>query len=297
MAHIPPFPGSGDGSGSRRDRRPLGVCRRYQSPHLLILSRAAKPPVPQLVDHDEHEKAEDVVASLGGGIKAEIRGMSSQSSLNLARLLSILDWEKHGECCHVTLTYVDVFPLTKQELAREKASLVRELGRNVECGIWRLEFQKRGAPHWHLLVWLGGRSAEEFVAWVSNWWSRRKEYPNPSEYGCRVTSGDQARGRWYLAMHAAKREQSIPFPVGRWWGYIQRDKLLAASDIDTPQEITERERVWWARLYRRFTGAKTRHESGFSWFLPRAAQCAVGVWIRDQVEDERRTRHLGKKPF
>jgi hypothetical protein len=295
MAHIPPNPESGGGLESRRDRRPLGVCRRYQSPHLVILSRASRPPVPQLVERDEQEKADDVVASVGGGIKREIRGMSSQSSLNLARLLSILDWSKHGQCVHVTLTYAKVFPLTKEELAEVKAAMVRDIGRHVECGIWRLEFQKRGAPHWHLLLWIGNRDAAEFEWWLRGWWA--KFSGNASEHGSMVTSGDQTRARWYIAMHAAKREQSIPFPVGRWWGYVQRDKLLSASDIDSPQEITERERVWWARLYRRFSGAKTRHEAGFSWFLPRAAQCAVSVWIQGHVDWERATRYHGQKPF
>jgi hypothetical protein len=281
-----------------KERRPLGVCRRYQSPHLLILSRAAKPPVPQLREDDEEEKARDLVGSAGGGLKSEIRGMSKQSSKNLSRMLSILDWSKHGECLHVTLTYWRSYPKNKHDVGKEKQAIGMWFSRNAECGVWRLEFQERGAPHWHVLVWIGKRDAEKFEKECERWWSCREWGTHP-EFGCKITSGSVARGRWYLAMHAAKQAQALkpPFLVGRWWGYIERDKVLSASDIDSPQEIAERELVWWKRLYRRQTGCTTRQDAGFTWFLPRLWQCTAHAWIADHVDYERAMRSVGKNPF
>ena len=302
--------------------RPLAAMRRHQSPNLIILSRANAPPIARLRRDDEiaagKEKAPDDLGGSNEGTKRELRGMSAKSSLSVARVLSSLDWAKNGQCIHVTATYWKEWPSTKGDLADAKAAMVCALGRKVECGIWRLEYQRRetdvekaerirlrlkrvkGAgklyvPHWHFLLWLGGRELEHVAGWLHRWWADFSG--NRSENALAITSGDQARGTWYLAMHAAKREQSPPFSVGRWWGYINRDELLGAQDLHETGEVHERERVWWARLYRRSTGCKTRNAQGLSWFLPRKWQCAADQWIRDQVDAENARRWAGKNPF
>lgn len=305
-----------------RPTRELAAMRVHQGPNLLLLSRASDPPIARLRRDDERAEAEEKApGDLGGstgGNKRELRGMSARSSVNVAKVLSSLDWAKHGRCVHVTATYWKTWPSSKRELQLAKQGICQALSRNCECGIWRLEYQRRETleevavrrsmgrkrgdgegslrvPHWHWLVWLGGRDLEEFEAWLRLWWA--KFSGNSSEHAVKITSGDQARGTWYLAMHAAKREQSPPFAVGRWWGYINRETLLAAQDLHETGEITERERVWWARLYRRSTGCRTRNAQGLSWFLPRAWQCAVDQWIRDQIEAERVERSIPRPPF
>lgn len=296
--------------------------RKHQAPNLIILTRSTDPPVARLRRDDEVADAQEKApGDLGGsteGNKRELRGMSARSSGNLAKVLSSLDWPKNGQCIHVTATYWKRWPRGKDDLAAEKSAIVRDLGRHVECGIWRLEFQRRETeaekrerqaagrprkkgqgslcvPHWHFLLWLGGRTLEEVSGWLYRWWAEFAH--NPSDHALQISSGDQARGTWYLAMHAAKREQSPPFAVGRWWGYIARERLLAAQDLHNTGEIIERERVLWARLYRRSTGCKTRNNCGLSWFLPRKWQCAADAWIRDQIDLENGRRWAGRDPF
>ncbi len=302
--------------------RPLAAMRKHQAPNLVILSRASDPPVARLRRDDEiaagKEKSPEGPDGPTTANKSELRGMSARSAVNVARVLSSLDWAKNGECIHVTATYWKEWPQSKGDLADEKASMVAVIGRHVEAGIWRLEYQRRETdqekrereaagrprrkgqgsvyvPHWHFLLWLGGRQLEHVGTWLHRWWGDFSG--NPSEHALHISSGDQARGTWYLAMHAAKREQSPPFAVGRWWGYINRDKLLGAQDLHETGEISERERVWWARIYRRATGCKTRNVQGLSWFLPRKYQCAVDQWIRDHIDDENAKRWAGKPPF
>jgi hypothetical protein len=296
MAHNPPNPPGG-----------LAAVRQFGAPNLLVFTRANRAPVPTLDMDDREEKAaRSVDADAGGGTKQELRGKSRQSSLNLARVLSSLDWTQNGACVHVTLSYWKRWPGDKDALAGVKSALVRDLGRRLECGIWSLEYQverfeKFGewVPHWHVLGWLGGRSADGFEVWLRKWWVDFAG--NPSEHGVHVTSGDQARGTWYLAMHAAKLAQSPPFRVGRWWGYVNRDKLLRAQDLQQTGEPDLRTLIWWARLYRRSTGCKVRQRGellqGFCWFLSRAAQCVAAAWIRDWVEHEKRVRFAGRPPF
>lgn len=280
--------------------------RVYQAPNLLILSRARRPPLPMLDADDREEKSlSDSQKSAEAGSKKELRGKSRKSSLNLARVLSSLDWKKHGRCVHVTLGYWKTWPRTKGELADVKASLVRDLGRHCRCGIWSLEYQteryeKYGdwVPHFHCLLWLGDDPVERFESWLRKWWPGFSG--NTSDHGVHVTSGDQARGTWYLAMHAAKAAQAPPFQVGRWWGYVNREVLLSAQDLHCTGEAEDREAVWWSRLFRRSCRIKVRQQGrcaqGVSWFLPLAIQWKAAAWIRDQIEGERRDR-FERPPF
>jgi len=273
--------------------KPLGVMASWQGPNVIILSRSPEPPIARL----DRRMARDSVASGSTGIgkKGEIRGKSLKSCLNLGRLLASLDWDALGKCLHLSLTYHLDWPRDKEALQQAKQALVMSLSRHVEAGLWMLEYQKRMAPHFHLLVWLNGRDVDEFAEWLCAWWSGLSG--NSSEYAVRITYGDQARSAWYLAMHSAKRSQSPDIYVGRWWGYIARKKLLGAQDLHRTGELVERDRVWWARLYRRATGARTRNAQGLSWFLPRNAQYRVTAWIQARVADELRDRTRGKNPF
>lgn len=324
MRHIPTTgPDGPSGDEGRKQGPPLAAMRTFHGPNLVILSRAKDPPVPRLRREDEKEEARDVGASAGldeTGTKRELRGLSAKSSLNLSRVLSILDWKKNGICIHVSLTYGRYkYPKGKEELAREKSDLSTYLGRAGFCGIWRLEFQSRESdaekearyaakqrrskgqggslkvPHWHILLWIGTQDPVERERWLVAWWQRFSG--NHSPYAIKVTSGDQARGAWYLAKHHAKSEQAPPFAVGRWWGYINRDRVLEASDLSCNGVIEERSRIWWARLYKRATGAKVRNACGLSWFLPAKWQTRVGEWIIERVDFERITKHHGGTPF
>ena len=267
----------------------LRQMRRFSGPNVVILTRADRPPVPSLVGQPDKEEAASAETESGLGAKRELRGMSNKSSLNLARLLSTLDWSKHGQCLHVSLTYRAEFPRAKADLLKAKQALCMFFKRAGACGIWRLEYQKRFAPHWHVLVWIGDRCPGDFEQCVRDWWGRYSG--NDHVRGVHVTSGTEGRAAWYLAMHAAKKEQSPPFNVGRWWGYIDREKFLGAVDLHQVADVDERERVWWLRLYRRRTGVRTRQAQGVSWFLPRHWQGIVSRWVSATIERERDERH------
>lgn len=87
----------------------------------------------------------------GGGRRNEIHGFSKQSRYRLFRLLHSIRFERVS---FVTLTYGNTFPLTgrsaKADLRRFRRSTNRRYG--TLRAIWKLEYQKRGAPHFHLMV-------------------------------------------------------------------------------------------------------------------------------------------------
>lgn len=314
MPYILTNGGNEGGGGHDRQGRPLAAMRSFHGPNVVILSRASEPPVPRIKREDEKEEAREAATSAGsdGANKKELRGFSASSSANLSRLLSMLDWQKNGQCIHVTLTYSNEWPRDKTALARAKSSITARLGEMGVCGIWRLEFQSRESaaeraarvakrikrergqggslkvPHWHILLWIRDRDPAIIERNLVEWWHGYSG--NSSPFAIKISRGDQARGAWYLAKHHAKSQQAPPFAVGRWWGYIDRDSVLGASDLHCHGVVENRIRVWWSRLYRRATGCKVRGENGFSWFLPRRSQTDVGAWLLEHIEWERAGR-------
>ena len=298
-----------------------GIMRRFDAPNLVMFSGAKKPPIPALSgDYGGGPGQEKTLVSIaveneGAGLKCELKGISAKSSAAISRVLSSLDWKKNGQCLHVTATYWHEWPRTKEALQSEKSHIVALLGRHFEAGIWRLEYQARESdeekaarvaagvrrkkgqggsvpvPHWHFLLWLGCRDLSQSLFWLASWWA--KFSGNLNSNALHVSPGD-GRAAWYLSMHAGKRNQAPPIASGRPWGYVNRDALLSAQDLNDLGEVTARQRIWWARIYSRRTGCKVRKGAGFSWYLPRAWACSVSSWVDSQIESENYKKSKGR---
>jgi hypothetical protein len=276
--------------------KPRKPAKLFVGKNLLCISRSDRIPVPggppEEAEEDEETEADD--AEDTPPTKDVLRGISAKSRQSLAKLLSVLEWGGMGESLHVTLTYWKDWPRTKAQLQQEKKRIKRTLGQ-FGCGIWRLEYQERGAPHWHVLLWVQGRDAEQVIQLIQWWWAgdcaHSSRWANSHPQGVYVTRGTEVKSTWYLAMHAAKGEQSPLIAVGRWWGFINRADLLQGRNIAEEGEISAREHIWWARLYRRATGCKVRQQAdergirpnGFTWFLPRSNYLASQNWIAKTV--------------
>ena len=79
-------------------------------------------------------------------------GFSAASRRRLFRVASAVDWSVYGQSLFVTLTYPGDFPLDGRRVKRDLAVFRRAWARRfgVARGMWKLEFQRRGAPHLHL---------------------------------------------------------------------------------------------------------------------------------------------------
>ncbi|MDI5937941.1 hypothetical protein QLR68_07060 [Micromonospora sp. DH15] len=230
----------------------------------------------------------------------EITGWSRKSRANMVRALCELDFhpmlsDPTRVPAMVTLTYpgdwLTVAPdgkTAKRHLQALRKRYVKAWGEDVTA-VWKLEFQRRGAPHFHLLMvpphglsrtpgararssaWVG--AGQPFRQWLSAVWADIVGHPDPVERerhqlagtgvdfaeGLRVT--DPKRVAVYFTKHgsfAAKEYQNcVPAAwqepgkgPGRFWGYWKLERVTVAVEVTHDQA----DRV--ARIIRRWARAQ-----------------------------------------
>jgi hypothetical protein len=185
----------------------------------------------------------------------EITGWSRQSRANMVKTLCQLDYtplftDPTRLPAMLTLTYpgdwVTVAPhgkAVKSHLKILRKRYRRAWGQDLAC-VWKLEFQRRGAPHIHLLMVPPDGVAERhsFRQWISKAWADVVNHPDPAEYARNVLAGtgldwapglrstDPKRVAVYFTKHGAFAAKEYQHCVpkawqekgrgpGRFWGY------------------------------------------------------------------------------
>jgi len=169
-----------------------------------------------------------------------VHGFSEDSHRRCMRLLMAVDWG--GVPAHfVTLTYHREQPggweAWKRDLRTWRKRLERRWGDRLLALWWRLEFQRRGSPHFHLVVWWRGcpPNRKALQEWVSESWNAVAEPGDEAHLaaGTNVTRVRNTRGEpvarliAYLAKYVGKlqpyravdRETGELLQTGRAWGY------------------------------------------------------------------------------
>jgi hypothetical protein len=173
----------------------------------------------------------------GGGIRDRVRGFSRTSRTNLLRRLASINRTAfkgfRGRMIFVTLTYPKQYPedpeLCKRHLKALRKRLQREYG--SFAAFWRLGIQKRGAWHFHLLLFLGPSIGliDKLRHSISSSWY--EVTGNISEGYLRAGTRVVAVKRWKQATSYVERYMAKPeeFPeglqTGRIWG-IWNEELL-----------------------------------------------------------------------
>ena len=112
-----------------------------------------------------------------GGVRGIISGLSAAARRRFRLLLMAVDWSRY-DTYWVTLTYHNDWPPGsdgwKRDLDVFGKRLKRAWGaRGFKFGTWRLERQRRGAPHYHLIIAFEkgmGPSAGAFRLWCGQAW-------------------------------------------------------------------------------------------------------------------------------
>lgn len=91
----------------------------------------------------------------GHGSRTEIKGFTKKSRLRLIELLARMDYEEGSELPKfMTLTTLTLYhPRTMKKFLKEFLRRMRRAWPTA-AAVWRMDFQKRGAVHFHF-IWLG----------------------------------------------------------------------------------------------------------------------------------------------
>lgn len=210
-----------------------------------------------------------------------IIGWSRKSRANMVRALGEIDYlpmfRQPGVVpAMVTLTYPGDWLTVAPHGFQVKAHLDELLHRyrrawdaDMLC-VWKLEFQRRGAPHFHILMvpphgHAAGRSDAAghglpFREWLSVVWADVVDHPDPEEYIRHLAAGtgidyaegarlsDPRRAAVYFTKHGALRakeyQHHVPEPwrepgrgPGRFWGYRKLIRRTYAAEV-TPNDAT-----------------------------------------------------------
>jgi hypothetical protein len=217
----------------------------------------------------------------GGGIRRPVMGFSSKSRLNLLRLVSRL---RDVPALFITLTYRQ--NLTDHAAAKRHLDLAlrwisRQLPRSAI--LWRMEYQRRGAIHFHLIVFDAyGLPLADFTAY----WQRMtgdNSYPD-----VKYVQGNRRRILAYVAKYVAKPDgldsatnSEVLSQPGRYWGVFAR-RFLPLADVLVMHIIHAGVLYDFRRLVRRYLRGRVSGKflgwlcvgspMGFSLFVGDASQ-------------------------
>jgi len=179
----------------------------------------------------------------------------------------LLFWCKNSDIdffSMLTITYPKAFESDGREVKRHLHNIIKWLRRNYRGirGIWFLEFQTRGAPHFHFLLDI---DISVFGEVITKKRTRKHDSHTSQSYRTVqsvenkaslawyriVGSGDEKHLRagvcweilenseaaiWYAAKHAAKPHQKqVPeqyTAVGRFWGKFGGLKIVGGEDLE-----------------------------------------------------------------
>ena len=215
----------------------------------------------------------------GGGIRARVMGFSRASRRNLLRRLASINRRAFrafkGRIIFVTLTYPHEYPqdpvLCKNHLKALRRRLQRKIG--DFAAFWRMGIQKRGAWHFHLLLFVGPSFGplNELRRFISSSWY--EVTGKVSEEHLRAGTRVVVVKRWkqatsYAECYMAKPEE---FPeglqTGRIWGVWNEELLPVRWET---VEVSLRDAFKIRRIYRKLA----RKGSG--------SLCCITVFVRHE---------------
>lgn len=219
------------------------------------------------------------------GQRGRVLHWSAKSRTNMVKKMTSLDWSPVVDAgagwrpVMITLTYPGDWLAVAPDGATVKEHLKslckrwrREWGRDLAC-VWKLEFQRRGAPHFHL--YCAAPVGQTFRDWLSRAWyeivgsgdERHLHAGTGIDWGEGLRASDPKRLGIYFAKRAAthnvaeSKEYQHIVPVewreegkgpGRFWGVRKLSKATAVVELDDVQFVQLR------RLMRRYLASQGR---------------------------------------
>lgn len=176
--------------------------------------------------------------------RGEITDFSFASRKRLLRKVSRLNQNLLDAPIFVTLTYPGVYSEEFTEWKRHLDNFAKRCERKYPAGFffWKLEFQKRGAPHYHLMVF---RVKNVDMDWLSQAWY--EIVGSGDERHLRAGTRVERSHGWqailgYTAKYMGKPLENQKESIGRVWGLKGEknfNKCVGAikTDLEYPQFV------------------------------------------------------------
>jgi hypothetical protein len=197
--------------------------------------------------------------------RGKISSFSSASRRRLMRKLAMIN--KTDLPLFITLTYPNHYP---DDAVTYKAHLEKFIKRlkyrfpNVS-GIWKLEFQARGAPHYHIFVW--GLPEVDLRDFISNQWYEVVKSGDIKHLraGTQIARVRSWRGVMSYASKYMGKKIEGEFEVGRFWGCFYPEKI-PWSRIEK-YKVFDSQVLLAMRYMRRYAGIRSRSYPSLSIYV------------------------------
>jgi hypothetical protein len=210
------------------------------------------------------------------GDRQRITGFSTKSRLALRRKFDCLDEKSRKKCLFTTLTYEENMLDGEQahkDLNAFGSAMLRKFGEGVGF-LWKMEQQKRGSIHFHLLIfgvsYMKREKWDQFVQWLAFTWARIVAHGGEIsikqiQAGTSIELAEKGAVRSYLEKYIAKvlspdGEQlpEIENP-GRFWGE-RFMKQFFAPKVEIP--ISRRQAIQLSRILDNYRRSRIREQWG-----------------------------------
>jgi hypothetical protein len=201
----------------------------------------------------------------GRGMRDRVRGFSRASRTNLLRRLASINRTAfkgfRGRMIFVTLTYPHEYPEDPEVCKNHLKALRKRLQRKCDsfAAFWRLGIQRRGAWHFHLLLFVGSSVGPigELRRFISSAWYEITG--KVSEGHLRTGTRVEAVKKWKQATSYVERYMAKPeeFPqgleTGRIWGVWNKELLPVQWET---AQVSLRDAFKIRRIYRKLARRK-----------------------------------------
>jgi hypothetical protein len=206
--------------------------------------------------------------------------------MRLLKLCAAVPWALFEVRLFVTLTYPDEFPtdgrVVKRHLKAFRKRFERRWGK--QAAVWKLEFQHRGAAHFHLLLSVpSGVDVGEVRSWLSASWFEVvcSGDLRHLEAGTQAQVADTDCGRYfaYGVKSSGSKEYQNRVPegfenVGRFWGAWNIKPEWRGAEISADDFVELRRRVCaWSKSRGGYVPRRSRLQG--AWFLTEGRSAAL----------------------
>jgi hypothetical protein len=242
---------------------PLGLSESHKGPEPACLLQFIKGGSLITVKGESSSLGAEKRLREGEGKRGRITQFSRKSRMHFRKLLASV----RTDCLplFLTLTYPKEYSFDWQRWKRDLKVFCKRMDREWPSSslVWRLEFQKRGAPHFHIFLYgIYDKSGRQRFGseWLSDAWfeivgsgDEKHRRAGTKVEVIRTRAGAMS----YAVGYNTKMDQTLPGQcVGRYWGVWGRERLPVGEKCEfvIPQEAYKRIK----RTFRRFQVAMNR---------------------------------------